>query len=210
MDVTGPEHQPLPRFTPALAGNPKVWFTSDTHFWHHNIIRYCKRPFASTDEMNWEMVKRWNARVGDSDLVFHLGDFSFGGFAKASLICQQLKGHKVLIRGNHDAKRDEWGFTDAEFIAMGFETVVNGDGLILQMPEGRFFLAHHPHINRLAWPEQAKVEGTRTQLCGHVHELWARKGVAINVGVDQRGFAPATIQELLDTRQPTGQQPDDD
>ena len=54
----------------------KVFFTSDTHFNHTNIIQYCQRPFKSTDEMNEAMIDNWNSVVGEDDTVFHLGDFS--------------------------------------------------------------------------------------------------------------------------------------
>jgi len=56
----------------------KVFFTSDTHFNHVNIIKYCSRPFSSVEEMNREMIARWNSVVGPEDTVFHLGDFAMG------------------------------------------------------------------------------------------------------------------------------------
>ena len=56
-----------------------LFFTSDTHFDHKNIIRYCNRPFSSIEEMNNFLIKRWNATVGPDDTVFHLGDVTFGG-----------------------------------------------------------------------------------------------------------------------------------
>jgi calcineurin-like phosphoesterase family protein len=56
----------------------KVFFTSDTHFNHANIISYCSRPFSSADEMNREIIARWNAVVGPEDTVYHLGDFAMG------------------------------------------------------------------------------------------------------------------------------------
>ena len=54
-----------------------IWFTSDTHFDHKNIIKYCNRPFKDIDEMNAELERRWNAVVAPGDRVFHLGDFAF-------------------------------------------------------------------------------------------------------------------------------------
>lgn len=56
-----------------------IWFTSDTHFGHANIIKYCNRPYKDTEEMNADLIKRWNSTVGKDDLVWHLGDFSLGG-----------------------------------------------------------------------------------------------------------------------------------
>lgn len=47
---------------------------SDTHFFHRNIIDYCKRPFKSVEEMNSEMIRKWHRRVKPDDIVYHLGD----------------------------------------------------------------------------------------------------------------------------------------
>ena len=57
----------------------KVFFTSDTHFNHANIIKFCERPFGSIEEMNEALIANWNRVVGKDDIVFHLGDFCFGG-----------------------------------------------------------------------------------------------------------------------------------
>ena len=55
------------------------WYTSDHHFGHNNIIRYCGRPFPDADTMDNEMVDRWNDLVDDSDEVWILGDLVMGG-----------------------------------------------------------------------------------------------------------------------------------
>lgn len=56
----------------------KVFFTSDCHFDHANIIKYCSRPFESADEMNRQLILNWNKVVQWDDTVFILGDFCFG------------------------------------------------------------------------------------------------------------------------------------
>ena len=52
-----------------------IFFTSDTHFNHENIIKYCSRPYVDKNEMNEDLIKRWNSVVKENDIVFHLGDF---------------------------------------------------------------------------------------------------------------------------------------
>src|SRR3990172_2849797 len=81
-----------------------IFFTSDTHFYHQNIIKYCKRPFKYADEMNEVMIKNWNNTITDDDEVYHLGDFALCSPTGAENIVRRLKGKKYLIRGNHDHK----------------------------------------------------------------------------------------------------------
>lgn len=57
----------------------KVFFISDTHFYHGNIIRFCNRPFKSVEMMNETIISNWNNTVGQDGIVFHLGNFCLGG-----------------------------------------------------------------------------------------------------------------------------------
>ena len=81
-----------------------VW--SDTHFNHRGIIGYCARPYPDVEAMNAGLVERWNSVVKDTDDVYHLGDFGFGGLAVLTSIFEALRGHKHLIIGNHDEKNN--------------------------------------------------------------------------------------------------------
>ena len=54
-----------------------IWFTSDTHFGHKNILKFCKRPWDTVEEMVEGLIQNWNRVVGKDDLIFHLGDFAF-------------------------------------------------------------------------------------------------------------------------------------
>lgn len=79
-----------------------VFFASDTHFMHKNIIKFEKeyRPFNTIEEHDEELIKRWNSVVGHADIVWHLGDVLFSGHAFALL--DRLNGRKNLVMGNHD------------------------------------------------------------------------------------------------------------
>jgi calcineurin-like phosphoesterase family protein len=79
-----------------------IWFTSDTHFGHFNIIKYANRPFSSVEEMNEILITNWNTVVYPEDEVYHLGDFGFGHQKSLESILNRLNGKKYLIRGNHD------------------------------------------------------------------------------------------------------------
>lgn len=94
------------------------FFTSDTHFFHKNIIKYCDRPFGDVFAMNEGIIERWNKLIEAHDDVFHLGDLSFGSPKKTAEVLERLNGRIYLVRGNHDgskiiehpdvSKRFEW------------------------------------------------------------------------------------------------------
>ena len=91
---------------------PSVFLVSDTHFGHAGVCRFTRRdgitklrPWDSAEEMDEEMVRRWNDRVGPNDKVYHLGDVVMS--RKSLAIMDRLNGDKVLIRGNHDIFPDE-------------------------------------------------------------------------------------------------------
>lgn len=159
-----------------------IWFTSDTHFDHANIIEFCGRPFANVEEMNETMVAKWNARVKPEDEVYHLGDFAMGPATNIGKFRERLNGEIILIRGNHDR-------SEARMLSFGFKAA---------LPEAYFpggalhlLLTHRPARESMDRPP------FDVNLHGHVHEKWARRDKHVNVGVDVRDFEPKTLEELL-------------
>ncbi len=188
------------------------WFTSDQHFGHANILGYCRRPFASLDEMHDELVRRHNERVGQDDEVWHLGDFSLDQRYVKSVL-PRLHGRHRLIVGNHDAAHPTHRRAAHEmprYLAAGFEVVM--ERCILSTSFGRAFLCHlpldgagdsGPEERYPAWrPTRALLDeaGCDVLLHGHVHEAYDRLLVCgircFNVGVDVRGFRPIDEQEI--------------
>ena len=81
----------------------KVFFTSDLHLGHAKIIEFDKRPFKSVEEMDTEIIRRWNTKVGKGDTVYVLGDMIWKTRKDEALdIINSLNGQKILIKGNHD------------------------------------------------------------------------------------------------------------
>jgi calcineurin-like phosphoesterase family protein len=134
---------------------PAVFLVSDTHFGHAGVCRFTHpddpdvklRPWDNADEMDEEMIRRWNDRVRPTDKVYHLGDVVIN--RKALKTLHRLNGDKVLIRGNHDI------FPDVEYREYFRELrayhVMNG--MILSHipihPEslGRFGVNIHGHLH---------------------------------------------------------------
>jgi calcineurin-like phosphoesterase family protein len=157
------------------------WFTSDLHINHHNIIEYCKRPFASTKEMNESLVQRWNEKVLDSDTVYVVGDVFLGDHTSASKLIRDLRGRKVLISGNHDRSprtMKECGFADV--FQRKSLTLVDGR---------RAILCHKPLPDSVIGEYDLQVHG-------HRHSGPTVCGRRINVCVDLWNFTPISEDEI--------------
>ena len=81
-----------------------IYYTSDQHFDHTNVIKFDNRPFSSVEEMNEILVNKWNETVTKQDTVYILGDFCWGKADRYRYFLSKLNGTKVLITGNHDLK----------------------------------------------------------------------------------------------------------
>lgn len=170
-----------------------TFFTSDTHFGHANIIRFCNRPFQNVEEMNEVLIENWNKVVSKDDTVFHLGDFAFGGSSVWNSIIPRLNGHINLIIGNHDRKNLRQGYMSF------FDMVV--PQLQIEIEDTSIYLNHYPFLcyggsYRGVW-----------QLFGHVHSGPGADGLDISrlrvllptqydVGVDNNNFTPISYREV--------------
>lgn len=170
-----------------------TFFTSDTHFGHANIIRFCNRPFQNVEEMNEVLIENWNKVVSKNDTVFHLGDFAFGGSSVWNSIIPRLNGHINLIIGNHDRKNLRQGYMSY------FDMVV--PQLQIEIEDNSIYLNHYPFLcyggsYRGVW-----------QLFGHVHSGPGADGLDISrlrvllptqydVGVDNNNFTPISYREV--------------
>ena len=164
---------------------PAVFLVSDTHFGHAGVCRFtCDdgvtkiRPWTDPDEMDEEMVKRWNERVRPNDKVYHLGDVVIN--RKALGIMRRLNGDKVLIRGNHDIFRDEE--YREHFRELRAYHVMNG-----------MILSHIP-----IHPESLSRFGTNIH--GHTHQRRVMKTVEVERAskYDPRPFR--IMEQVIDTR----------
>lgn len=84
-----------------------IFFTSDLHFGHKNILTYTRRGEVKPQDIchdEW-LIDIWNKQVKENDTVYHLGDFSFHGWKRSNEIISRLFGQKVMIRGNHDGEK---------------------------------------------------------------------------------------------------------
>lgn len=157
------------------------WFTSDLHINHENIIKYCSRPFENVNEMNEEMVKRWNERVTPDDTIYVVGDMFLGKPENAVPIIKRLNGKKVLVLGNHDR-------SPRTMVECGFDEVWQRKNIRL-MDDRRALLCHKP------LPEST-ITHVEMQVHGHRHEGPIVSGRRINACVDLWDFRPISEEEL--------------
>ena len=85
-----------------IEDSTKIFFISDFHAKHSNIIKFCNRPYKSSEEMTKILIENWNSIIKSDDIVFKLGDFIWSGSWNS--ILEQLNGNIYLILGNHDRK----------------------------------------------------------------------------------------------------------
>ena len=87
------------------------YYISDLHLFHKNVTdegnNFDNRPFDTLEEMHNYIKEKWNRKITNGDTVYILGDVALCGInTKLIALVAQLKGHKILIKGNHDDVRD--------------------------------------------------------------------------------------------------------
>ena len=193
-----------------------IFYTSDSHFSHRNVIKYCDRPFESIDEMNKTIIDKWNQVVSKKDTVFHLGDVAMGKIAESLPLVGQLNGYKILVPGNHDRvfprvfPSGKRGYNEhflAEYFKY-FNEVLSVDGvprtiLDSQKNEHRVFLSHFPYQDsaykgKNRYENFCPVMSETPLLHGHVHGSWKTNGNQFNVGCDVNDFAPVEERVIGD------------
>ena len=176
-----------------------LWFTSDTHFNHANILKFTNRPFENIAEHDEALIKNWNDRVGNDDTVFHLGDFCFGSPQKIMEIREKLNGNIILIRGNHDVKnlqRSLWSL---------FEDVVYQARILVD--DRTVYLNHFPFLCFAHGSFDLYGDRYSINLFGHVHSgpncttddnsrLSMLYPTQYDVGVDNNNYAPISWNEV--------------
>ena len=170
-----------------------IYFTSDLHFFHNNVIKYNQRPYQNTNEMNEKLIQNWNNKVGKKDEIYCLGDFGFHITPeKLKELGSRLNGHKHLIVGNHDkiqfhVKSQIW-----DSVNLYRKIKINGYKVILcHYPIFDFDGAFHNNIH----------------LFGHIHDKNELNQIydfykiynfhAYCVRVDFNNYAPISFDEIL-------------
>lgn len=174
-----------------------IFFSSDQHLMHHNIIEYCDRPFRDVEEMNKNIIQNWNAVVNPDDVVFIGGDFCFGGKKEWLWMLDALVGRKYLTYGNHDKSVAGNFILEAQFIDILIRDPEIKDGQ-------RITVCHYPMAS---WYQSHRGSW---MLYGHLHGKLTEKSEGDNkydisnrlspnhldIGVDSHDFTPVSYHDV--------------
>ena len=166
-----------------------IWFISDTHFFHDNILGFKSRTgelirgarFKDCHEMNMVMTENWNEKIKPQDKVYHLGDVALGVKNQDAFtaLMKKLNGHKRLLLGNHDHLEQP--------AYQCFERIELWTG-------GKFkkdnFVASHIPLR----PDQ--MRDGEYNVHGHIHDNIITDTRYINVCVEQTDYKPVHIDEV--------------
>lgn len=183
----------------------KIFFTSDLHFGHENVIRFDNRPFNTVEEMDDEMIKRWNAKVRKGDIVYVLGDFIWKAATNEAVnIIKKLNGQIILIKGNHDrflhnaaAKKALAGIKDYDDICVTLEDGTTRRCILshyfIPFYNGHRYQAIHLHGHSHLTEEAAEEIRITTELNEKGYDL-----KIYNVGCMYWNYTPVTLDEILE------------
>jgi calcineurin-like phosphoesterase family protein len=197
-----------------MSNRKRIFFTSDLHIGHANVIKFSNRPFKDVDDMHESFIKRFNAVLTDHTVLYVLGDVGMCGSDVMTKVIRQIKGTKVLVLGNHDKKSNA-------MYNVGFDVVLYN--ATLYIANERVTLSHcplygvyredtggmrgsdgtenwHGENRQSRKPFTVKDEG-QFHLHGHIHSPNGGKsqkilGRQFDVGVDANNYRPVSISEI--------------
>lgn len=160
------------------------WCISDTHFGHFNIIKYCSRPYASSIEMDEDIISNWNSVVGVDDPLIHLGDVGLCSYDYLVSILNRLNGRKGLLIGNHDIGALKRWKNDKNFLDVGFDCVEQDSVSV-----GSLLFSHRPIYD---------VGNDIINIHGHIHaNLHECHSHGINISVEVMNYMPVRLSKIL-------------
>lgn len=118
-----------------MSTRKNIFFTSDWHIGHKNVITFDKRPFKDIDHMHKVLINNYNSSVRENDICYFLGDIGLTKNSVVSKVIKELNGTKVVILGNHD--RNTFSMYD-----QGFDVVLNAG--VFYIGDHRVSMSHCP------------------------------------------------------------------
>jgi len=152
-----------------------IFMTADEHYGHANILKFCKRPFDSVEEMDQALIDNHNERVSKDDTTIHAGDFTLKSKEFATSIIKQLNGSHTFLKGSHD-----------------YWLPQNHKVRIEQKFNGYFIVIDHYCMR--TW---ARSHFNSIHLFGHSHNKLESIGKSMDIGVDTNNYYPYSLDEII-------------
>ena len=168
-----------------------IYYIADLHLGHANVIKHDDRPFNSVEEMDNYLIDSWNSRVTDKDTVYIVGDFCYRSSNTPDYYLKQLKGHKILISGNHDHHLLKNKVACSYFDDIQSIKVVNDN-------KRNIVLCHYPLAEWNGFFRDSY------HIYGHIHnnknqayQFMKQFDNALNAGCMLNNYMPVTFDELV-------------
>lgn len=174
-----------------------IWFTSDTHYHHKNIVKGVTswvdspehaggshstqntRPFKTLEEHDQALVDNINKHVKPEDILYHLGDWSFGGIEQIWNFRKQLNCKNIhLIYGNHDHHIERNApLPNVHMASDPTGQIVMKDGPVPEKVQGYDRMSIYPAPARKLFASAghykfAKIGGQSMVLCHFAMRVW--------------------------------------
>ena len=168
-----------------------IFYTADLHLGSEEVLKKSERPFSSVREMDEAIIAGWNDAVSETDTVYLAGDIGDHDLPVPEEALRRLRGHKHLIRGNHDTCIE-----DQALLLEYFESVTD----LLEIDDGaaHITLCHYP---LLYFQSGYMIHGHVHNAKGRAYQLLTQLPRDLNAGVDVNGFRPVTLAQLLENNQ---------
>lgn len=180
-----------------------IFFTSDYHIGHNNVIRFDNRPFENLHEMHEVMIEKWNSVVNDDSIIFYLGDYIYkGDVATAKWFSSQIKGRVHFLMGNHDRYKNITSLKRFEKI-YGDDTTLGGATIQVRDQDCKdgwqsIVMCHYPI---LSWNKQ---HHSSWHIHGHCHQnlynnpnmKWFYDNKVIDAGCNGWDYTPISYQKV--------------
>lgn len=156
----------------------QIYFSSDWHGFHKNLCKGVSewdsgyRNFSSIEEMNSTLINNINNTVKEDDIIYFLGDFTFGGIDKIWEFRKQIKCKNIhLILGNHDHHIEN----DTKLPNCLYKSFKHNYEDIVDLENSSFKDAYvYPSclFKSINYVKQIKVKGHSFFLSHYAHRVW--------------------------------------
>lgn len=167
---------------------------ADPHFGHYGVCKFLKqdgsklRPWDNPDDMDKDLTEKWNDVVRESDRVYLLGDVVIN--RRCLPILKNLRGRKVLVKGNHDIfKLNDYTpyFDDIRSYVVG------------KTHSGFMYIMSHIPIH------EGSLGRFGINIHGHLHSGVVLKDGEpdpryVCVSMEHTGFAPMNLNDIIKDR----------